>query len=132
MIKFVSSVDEVETEVLEGRIVMQGVIEDWPSFRHPCLVVQRHGNSAIVERLLANYDENQSSWIFIDKSAGEQQVIRLSEIKAICDSADEVNCIVRKSRESEDEFYKARDRLMLEFDKMATKSRAAEILQNRA
>lgn len=132
MIKFVSSVDEVETEELEGRIVMQGIIQDWPTFRHPCRVVQKNGNAAVVERLLANYDENQSAWIFINKSAGEQQVIPLSAIKAICDSADEVNNIVRKSRESEDEFYKTRDRLALEFGELATQSRGSEVLQNRA
>ena len=87
MIKFVSSVDDIETEEIEGRIVMQGIIQDWPTFRHPCRVMQKTENSAIVERLLANYDEVQSAWIFTDKSAGEEQVIRLSAIKAICDSA---------------------------------------------
>lgn len=132
MIKFVSSVDEVETEELEGRIVMQGIIQNWPTFRHPCRVVEKTGNSVVVDRLLANYDEVQAAWIFIDKSAGEQQVIRLSAIKAICDSAAEVNSIVRKSRESEDEFYKARDRLTLEFSELATQSGGAEVLQNRA
>lgn len=132
MIKFVSSVDDIETEEIEGRIVMQGIIQDWPTFRHPCRVMQKTENSAIVERLLANYDEVQSAWIFTDQSAGEEQVIRLSAIKAICDSAAEVNSIVRKSRESEDQFYKARERLTLEFSELATQSLSSEVLQNRA
>ncbi|MDW9481897.1 hypothetical protein GOB57_24930 [Sinorhizobium meliloti] len=123
MITFVSSVDEIETAELEGRIVMQGVIQDWPTFRHPCRVVQRTGHSAIVERLFANYDDERGSWIFTEKSAGDQQVLRLSEIKAICDNADEANIIVRKSREAEAQFHRLRDKLAREFAELAANSR---------
>lgn len=122
MIKFVTSVDDIETEELEGRIVMQSVMHDWPAYRHPCRVVQKTDNSAIVERLHANYDDVKSSWVFTEKAAGEQQVIRLAEITAICDSADEANVIVQKSREALDQFFKARDQLTLEFSTIAANS----------
>jgi hypothetical protein len=122
MIKFVSSVEEVETEELEGRIVMQSVMHDWPTYRHPCRVIQKTDNSAIVERLHANYDDVKSIWVFTEKTAGEQQVIRLAEIRAICDDADEANVIVQKSREALDEFFKAKDKLTLEFAVIAANS----------
>jgi hypothetical protein len=122
MIRFVSSVDEFETEELEGRIVMQSIMHDWPSYRHPCRVVEKTDSSAIVERLHANYDDDKKSWVFTEKTAGEQQVIRLAEIRAICDDANEANLIVQKSREALDDFFKARDKLTLEFSAIAANS----------
>jgi hypothetical protein len=126
MIKFFSSVDEVVTEELEGRIVLQGVMEGWPAYRHPCRVVQQTDNSAIVERLHANYDDVEKSWIFTEKTAGEQQVIRLHDIKVICDNAEEANGIVKKSREAVVQYHKIRDELIVEFKKMASNSSTSE------
>lgn len=122
MIRFVSSVDEVETEELEGRIVMQSIMHDWPSYRHPCRVIQKTESSAIVERLHANYDDDKKIWVFTEKTAGEQQVISLAEIRAICDDATEANVILQKSRDGLDEFFKARDKLTLEFTAIAANS----------
>ncbi|MBY3155298.1 hypothetical protein HFO56_23530 [Rhizobium laguerreae] len=129
MIKFVSSVDDIETEELEGRIVMQRIMQDWPAFRHPSRVVQKTPNSAIIERLHANYDDVRALWVFTEKSAGEQQVIRLAEIKAICDSADEANAILQKSREALDQFYKTRDKLTLEFARLAANYKDGPVSQ---
>jgi hypothetical protein len=122
MITFISSFEEADTEELEGRIVMQGFIDNWPTFRHPCRVIHKGDGSLTTERLLANYDQEQSVWLFIDKSAGEEQVIRLSDIRAICDSAAEANIIVRKSREAEDQFHRVREQLTLEFRELTTGS----------
>jgi hypothetical protein len=132
MIKFFSSVDEVETEELEGRIVMQAVMQDWPAFRHPCRVLQQTEKSAVVARLQANYDDEEKSWIFTEKTAGEQQVIRLSEIKAICDSATEANGIHRKSLEAVAQYQQTRDRLLVEFIEMATNSTNSGPQNNRS
>ncbi|MCV9964394.1 hypothetical protein OIU34_21125 [Pararhizobium sp. BT-229] len=132
MIKFFSSVDEVENEELEGRIVMQAVMQDWPAFRHPCRVLQQTEKSAVVERLHANYDDELKSWIFTEKTAGEQQVIRLSEIKAICDSATEANSIVRKSIEAVERYQQTRDQLLAEFGEMAANSPSSGPRSNRS
>jgi uncharacterized Zn-finger protein len=122
MIKFVNSLEEVETEVLEGRIILRCMMKDWPDYRHPSRVVQKTASSVIIERLSADYDAEGSLWVFNERTAGDQQVVSLHDIRVICDSAEEANCVVRKSREGLSRFYNARDAIDLEFRKISEDS----------
>ena len=98
---------------------MQGIIPDWPAFKHPCRVVESSQSSVIVERLHADYDDANALWVFTDTSAKDQQVLRITEIRVVCDTAVEVNSLIRKSRESIKKYYKERDRFMDAFAVLA-------------
>lgn len=122
MIKFVTGSDQIETDELDGKIVLQVAIEDWPAYKHPCKVIQKTDNSVIVERLHANYDDDLRCWLFTDRTAGEQQVIRLSLVKAVCDTAQEANEIIRRSRDAIDNYHRLRDMLVAGFSELASDS----------
>lgn len=119
MILLVTDKVEISPDTLVGKIVLQGALADWPAYKHPCRVIQAAEFALTAERLHADYDDSTSTWIFADRSVNDPQIVKRSDIKAICDTADEANLLVAKSREIVNVYNSMKERFANEFEEIA-------------
>jgi hypothetical protein len=135
VIQFVSEPKDVAALNLVGRIVVQGVIPGWPAFRHPAKVIEASDTVVLTARLDANYSDEEGMWLFTDRETRDRQVVRLEDIRAVCDCAHEANRLIRKSRDAIRAYEDTRGRICNEFLKLAddiidgTGAPQAEVMQ---
>jgi hypothetical protein len=115
LIRLISDPADISPDNLIGRIIVQGVIPGWPSFRHAAKVIEINGVSALAVRLHANYSDADGLWLFTDHTANDRQIVRLDDVRAVCDSAAEANLLIKKSRESVRLFNEMKHKIETEF-----------------
>lgn len=89
--------ERLRPEQLVGRIVLMEGIRGWSIYRAPLKVSSLDGNCVLCFRLKANFDGTH--WQFTSMPSEEHTILRVDEIKVICDTAEEANRVIQLCRE---------------------------------